>query len=162
MTPKETVLKYWEAWSDHNFNNLLTLLSPGFVSRSSLSHREATSKHAIALGFKMFDEALPDLKEEIISIMAENNHVACEVVETATFTGAMELPTGVIAPTNRHYKIPVASFFRIDDQGQIIEQRTYLDTASLAQQMGIDLHLFTRVFQRTSNRKILSRHSPAA
>ena len=73
-----------------------------------------------------------------MSIMAEGDKVACEVIETATFTGPMELPSGVLAPTNRSYKLPVASLFRVNAQGLIIEQRTYWDTADWERQIGID------------------------
>jgi steroid delta-isomerase-like uncharacterized protein len=144
MTPKETVNNYWRAWTEHSLDNLLSLLAPGFVSRSSLSQGRPAGKEMIAKGFKMFDKALPDLKEEVISIIAEDVRVACEVVEVGTFTGPMELPTGVVAPTNRFYKITVAAFFLIDGQGLIMEQRTYWDTANWAQQIGIDPKLFAR------------------
>jgi steroid delta-isomerase-like uncharacterized protein len=142
MSPKETVCNYWRAWTEHNLEDLLALLAPEFVSRSSLSQGRAVGKDVIAGGFKMFDKALPDLKEEIISIMAEDNRVACQVVETATFTAPMELPIGVIAPTNRMYNLPIASFFRTNAQGLIAEQRTYWDTANWAEQIGIDPKLF--------------------
>jgi hypothetical protein len=36
----------------------------------------------------------------------------------------------------------VASFFRISQQGLIVEQRTYWDTADWAQQIGVDQKLF--------------------
>jgi steroid delta-isomerase-like uncharacterized protein len=142
MTPKETVTNYWRAWTEHNLENLLSLLDPDFISRSSLSQGRPASKDMIAKGFKMFDKALPNLREEVVSITAEENRVVCEVLETATFSGPMELPMGVIAPTNRSYKLPVASFFRINSQGLILEQRTYWDTAGWAQQIGIDPKLF--------------------
>jgi steroid delta-isomerase-like uncharacterized protein len=142
MTPKDTVNDYWRAWTEHNLDNLLALLAPEFVSRSSLSQGRAAGKDMIAKGFRMFDKSLPDLKEEVISIIAEDDRVACQVVETATFTGPMELPTGVIAPTNRPYMLPVASFFRMNARGLIVEQRTYWDTANWAQQIGIDPKLF--------------------
>jgi steroid delta-isomerase-like uncharacterized protein len=142
MTPKETVNNYWRAWTEHSLDNLLSLLASEFVSRSSLSQGRAAGKDMIAKGFKMFDKALPDLKEEVISITAEDDRVACQVVETASFTGPMELPSGVVAPTNRPYKLPVASFFRVNAQGFIVEQRTYWDTANWAQQIGIDPKLF--------------------
>ena len=80
----------------------------------------------------MFDKSVPDLKEEVISITAEEDRVVCEVIETATFTGPMELPAGGIAPTNRSYKLPIGSFFRINAQGLIVEQRSYWDTADWA------------------------------
>jgi steroid delta-isomerase-like uncharacterized protein len=140
------VNNYWRAWSEHNLDNLLALLAPEFVSRSSLSQGRAAGKDMIAKGFQMFNKSLPDLKEEVISIIAEDDRVACQVVETATFTGPMELPTGVIAPTNRSYKLPVASFFRINAQGLIVEQRTYWDTANWARQIGIDPKLLAPNF----------------
>jgi len=142
MTPKETVTNYWRAWSDHNLDNLLALLAPEFISRSSLSQGRAANKGMIEMGFKMFDKALPDLKEEIVSIIAEGNSVVCQVMETATFTAAMELPTGVIAPTKCSYKLPVGAFFCVNDQGLITEQRTYWDTADWERQIGIDAKLF--------------------
>ncbi len=90
----------------------------------------------------MFDKALPNLKEEVISIISEGDTVVCEVIETAKFTAPMELPNGIIEPTNKSYKLPVSSFFRINEQGLITEQRTYWDTASWARQIGIDPKIF--------------------
>lgn len=142
MTSKETVGKYWRAWSEHNLEDLLALLAPEFISRSSLSQGRPVGKDMIAKGFKMFDKALPDLREDIVSIVAENDRVACECVETATFTGTMDLPTGAIEPTNRSYRLPVASFFRVNIQGLITEQRTYWDTADWEKQIGVDPKLF--------------------
>jgi steroid delta-isomerase-like uncharacterized protein len=144
MAPKETVANYWRAWSEHKLDNLLVLLAPEFTSRSSLSQGRPVGKDMIAKGFKMFDKALPNLKEELISIIAEGDRVVCEVVETATFTGLMELPTGVIMPTNKSYRLPVGAFFRVNTQGFITEQRTYWDTADWAQQIGIDPKLFAQ------------------
>ncbi len=91
----------------------------------------------------MFDKALPDLKEEVVSLFGQEDRVACEVIETATFTNPMELPMGAwISPTHRAYKLPVASFFRMDANGLIVEQRTYWDTANWAEQIGLDPKLF--------------------
>jgi steroid delta-isomerase-like uncharacterized protein len=142
MTPKETVTNYWRAWSEHNLDNLLALLAPEFISRSSLSQGRAANKDMIAMGFKMFDKALPDLKEELVSILADGDRVVCEVIETATFTGPMELPSGIIPPTNKSYKLPVGAFFRVNAMGLIVEQRTYWDTADWERQIGIDPKLF--------------------
>ena len=142
MTPKETVTKYWQAWTDHNQADLLALLASDFVSRSSLSQGRPVGKDMIAKGFAMFDTALPDLKEELVSIMAEGDRVVCEVIETATFTGPMQLGATAIPPTKRSYKIPVGAFFRLDAQGLIVEQRSYWDTADWERQVGIDPKLF--------------------
>ena len=142
MRLEETIRTYWRAWTEHNLEHLLALLAPDFVSRSALSQGRPASKDRIAQGFRMFDKALPDLKEEVVGVVVGDWAVASEVVETATFTGPMELPTGLIAPTNRSYKLPVGSFFRFNSEGLILTQRTYWDTASWAEQVGIDPKLF--------------------
>jgi steroid delta-isomerase-like uncharacterized protein len=142
MTPEETVRSYWRAWSDHDLDGVLALLAAAFVSRSSLSQGRPADKDMIARGFKMFMKALPDLREQIISVVTEGDIVACQIIETATFTGPMELPTGTVPPTNRAYTLPVASFFRLDAQGLLVEQRTYWDTANWAEQIGVDAKSF--------------------
>jgi len=57
VIPKETVNDYWRAWTEHNLDNLLSVLAPDFVSRSSLSQGRAASNDMIAKGFTMFDRA---------------------------------------------------------------------------------------------------------
>jgi steroid delta-isomerase-like uncharacterized protein len=137
MTPKEAVSNYWRAYTEHNLDKMLSMLAPEFVLRSPFSQGKAATKDMVAMGFKMFDESLPDLKEEVMSITAEG-----EVVETATFTGPMQGPGEVIAPTNRSYRLLFSAFFRVNDQGLIIEQQNYWDTADWIRQIGIDPKLF--------------------
>lgn len=130
-----------KAWSEHNMDNLLALIAPEYVSESPMSGR-VVGKDKMVGGFKMLDASFPDLKEEIVSIVTEGDTVACEVIETATFTGALELPTGVIAPTNKSYTLPFSAFFKINAEGLIIEQRNYFDTAIWFRQLGIDPQAF--------------------
>jgi len=141
MTPKETVTKYWKAYSKHDQAAILSLLASDYTLRSPLSGGPAT-KDMVAGGLKLFEKSFPDLKEEVVSIVAEGDRVVCEVVETATFTGSLDWPTGAIAPTNKSYKLPFSAFFRVDAQGLIAEQRNYWDTADWIRQVGIDGKLF--------------------
>ena len=100
MTPKETVTKYWEAYTKHDQAGILLLLAPDSLPRSPLSGGAAT-KDMVAGGLKLFEKSFPDLKEEVTSMIVEGDRVACEVMETATFTGSLDWPTGAIAPTNK-------------------------------------------------------------
>jgi steroid delta-isomerase-like uncharacterized protein len=142
MAPQETAHYYWRAWTDHNLEHLLALLAPGFVSRSSFTQGRPAGKEKVTSGFKIFDKAFPDLREDVVSVITEEDRVACEVVETATFTGPMDLPGGSIEPTNRAYKLPVVSIFRMNAIGLIVEHRTYWDTAHWTRQIGINPGLF--------------------
>jgi steroid delta-isomerase-like uncharacterized protein len=153
MTPKETITNYWQAWTEHNSDNLLDLLAPEFISKNYLGQGAAADKNMAAQEFKVFNKAFPDLKVEVINITAKDGGVRCDVMETATFTGFMKSPTGVIAPTNQSYKLFVASLFRINTQGLIIEQRTYWDMDSWAEQIGIDPRLLLQTSSNEQNFK---------
>jgi steroid delta-isomerase-like uncharacterized protein len=155
MNPEEVVKSYWRAWSEHNLAHLLALLAPNFAWRSPLNPGRPADKDRIAADFRRFQKAFPDLKEAVVSLVAKGDRVACEVVETATFTGPLELPTGVLSPTSRPYTIPVAAFFRFDAAGLIVELRSYCDTALWGRQLAIDPALF-------SAQKLPSSPPPAA
>lgn len=142
MTPKEIVTKYWEAYTKHDQEGILSLLAPDYSLRSPLSGGAAT-KDMVAGGLKLFEKSFPDLKEEVVSMIAEGDRVICEVLETATFTGTLDWPTGAIAPTNKSYKLPFVALFRVNAAGLIAEQRNYWDTAAWIRQVGIDAKLFT-------------------
>jgi steroid delta-isomerase-like uncharacterized protein len=142
MTPKEIVTKYWEAYTKHDQEDILSLLAPDYALRNPLSGGDAT-KDMVAGGLKLFEKSFPDLKEEVITMIAEGDTVVCEVVETATFTGSLDWPTGAITPTNKSYKLPFAAFFRVNARGLIAEQQNYWDTAGWIRQVGIDAKLFS-------------------
>lgn len=137
LTPKEIVTKFWHAWSEHNLEDMLSFLALDFV-KGSPGLGPDVDKDTVAQAFMMFDKALPDLKETIINIIEDVDIVSCEMLETATFTGPMDLGSGTIEPTNRSYKLPFASFFRVNSQGLIAEQRTYFDIHDWFKQIGID------------------------
>jgi steroid delta-isomerase-like uncharacterized protein len=141
MNNEEAVKKYWQAWNDRDTGALLAILAPEFMAYTSMNPQGA-GKELIGKGFEMFGKTFPDLKEEIVSIVSENDIVACEVNETATFKGALELPGRTIPPTNQSYKIPMANFFRFNAQGLITQQNTYWDTAIWFKQIAIDPKLF--------------------
>jgi len=141
MTPKETIIKYWQAYNDHNQEGILSLLSPEYILHSPMSQGLVT-KDMVAGGLKLFETSFPDLKEKVMSIIAEGDRVVCEVVETATFTGPLQWSTGLIEPTNHSYTLPFSVFFRVNVEGLIVEQLNYWDTANWIKQIGIDAKIF--------------------
>jgi steroid delta-isomerase-like uncharacterized protein len=141
MRPEETVERYWRAWSEHNLAHLLALLAPEFVLRSPLCQGRPADRDGFANLFRVSDKAFPNLKVTVSSAFAGGDRVACETVETATFTGLLELLTGPVVPSQRPYSLPVASFFRVDAAGLLVAQRSYFDAAVWAQQLGVDASL---------------------
>lgn len=88
--------------------------------------------------FAPFLAAFPDFHWELNNLVAGDDWVAVEVVETATFKAAYEYRPGVtIEPTGKSYACHYAIFFKVRD-GLITEYRFYED-ASFVTQLGIDV-----------------------
>lgn len=137
---------------------MLSLLAPDFVSFSTLSRGRPVTKEVGVKGILVLDKVLPDLPVEVSSILADGNRVACELTETATLTGRLELPTGVVAPTNRAYRLPVAASFRVNSQNLIVELRTYWDVSDWGRQMGVDPKLFIPLTSPTAGSGLAASH----
>jgi predicted ester cyclase len=134
----ETIKQYLGCYRERNLEKFVSFLALDFVHRSSLT--QPVNRDYMAKGFTAFVNACPNIKEEVISIMADGDKVMCEVLETGTLTHPLLLQNGVvIEPNNRSYKLPFAIFFRFDSEGLIAEQRVIFDSASLARQTGIDI-----------------------
>ena len=82
-------------------------------------------------------KALQDIDIRTLNIAAKGDVVAAEFVLTARHTGALEIPTGTLPPTNRQVTLPAAVFLRVNPEGLIAEARGYFDMAGFLQQLGV-------------------------
>lgn len=78
--------------------------------------------------------ALPDLKEEIIHIVAEGDLVVTHFISSGTLTGSLD----GIPPTGKKGSRPEIAVHKIKD-GKIVEQWTVADLLSLLNQLGVKL-----------------------
>ena len=82
--------------------------------------------------------ALPDLQQTVVTIVAQADMVAAEIHAVGTNTGPLMLPTGQQLPASGNsVELPMALFSRFGPDGLIVEERRYLDTASMMRQLGI-------------------------
>ncbi len=63
--------------------------------------------------------------------------VAVQFVVTATNTGSLPTPGGMLPATNKSVRLDGASFFKVGADGLILEEQRYFDTAQFFQQLGL-------------------------
>jgi steroid delta-isomerase-like uncharacterized protein len=138
----ETLIRFHEAYSRHDLDALLAHLADGVVIQFPTSPQPIRGKEAIRPAWStVFSTVIPDVRQHGLSTLAQGSTAAaCEFVETGTLT----IPPGIaeslgIAPGGRPYHLDMASFFHFDSQGLIDRIRSYWDTGSFAQQIGIDI-----------------------
>jgi steroid delta-isomerase-like uncharacterized protein len=83
----------------------------------------------------LFD-AFSDIDIEVRTMLGSARHAAVELVLRATHTGAVDLGDGSgLAPTGRRVALPAVWLFEIGEDGAIVAERDYFDTASFMAQL---------------------------
>ncbi len=120
---------------DHNAE--AALYSQDAVRYTPITPEGLKGRDAIRKWSEDSAKAFSDINIRLLNVNAKGDTVAAEFVATARHSGAFELPTGTLAPTNRQFTIRGANFFRFNREGLISEERLYFDTASFLQQLGL-------------------------
>ncbi len=84
-----------------------------------------------------FLKALQDIDIRTLNVATKGDILAAEFVLTGKHSGALELPTGTLPPTNRQVTLPAAVFFRVNREGLIAEGRSYFDMVNFLKQLGV-------------------------
>lgn len=141
MRLTDTINRFHGAYSEHDIEGVLAYLAEDVTIQFPTSPRPIRGKRSIRpVWSMMFTTVIPDVRQEMLSTVAHGQFGACEFVETGTLTISPEAadPLG-LTPGGRPYSMNMASFFHFNDEGFIDEIRSYWDTGSFADQIGIDI-----------------------
>src|SRR5207247_4692166 len=104
------------------------------MSPDPVRGRETISKEA-----RCVIRAFTERRFEIVTVIEEDEKTGADEVRfTGTHTGPLESPTGAqIPPTNKRIDVKGASFVRLNERGEITEERRYYDVGTLLRQLGL-------------------------
>ncbi len=93
---------------------------------------------AIRAGDGALVRAFPDVRVERRHEAATGRTVFMEAVLRMTFAQPLELEDGaVVEPNGQPVELPLVWVVDLDEDGQIIQERSYLDSAAFYRQLGI-------------------------
>ncbi|WP_214325700.1 nuclear transport factor 2 family protein [Nonomuraea sediminis] len=141
MTLEDTMTRYWRAYSAHDLDAVLAHLAEGVLIQFPTNAEPIRGRSSIGRVWSMlFSTVIPDVRQDVLTTVVHDRSVACEFVETGTLTVPGELAESLNLPAGgRPYSMPMASFFHFDDDGLIDRIRSYWDTGSFADQIGIEI-----------------------
>ncbi len=134
---EDVVRRLADAMNRRDVNALAALYAQDAVVYSPVTPEGRRGREAIRKNHENLDKAFQDPNVRFLNINAKGDTVAVEYVATGRHSGALELPTGSLAPTNREVTIRGATFYRFNREGLISEERGYFDVASFLQQLGV-------------------------
>lgn len=93
---------------------------------------------AIRAGEAALFDAFGEVDPDVTSIVSDGRRIAVEVVMRAVNDGPLALGNGEPLPaTGRRVEIPTGWFFELNEQGKIVSERDYFDTAVILRQLGV-------------------------
>ena len=125
-----------EALNRHDVDAFVGFYAPNAVVYDP-QHPEPLTGEAIRKDMADFLAAFPDLIFTLKTVIESGDAAAFEGMGKGTHKGPMAGPTGEIPATNRPMEVRFAAFLRVNDQGQIAEERRYFDMAGMMQQLGL-------------------------
>ncbi|MFN2521096.1 MAG: ester cyclase, partial [Candidatus Limnocylindria bacterium] len=85
-----------------------------------------------------FIRAFPDLKMTITQTIEQDERSgAAELRFTGTHDGPLTTPMGDIPATHRKMDLRGAGFVKVNEKGEITEERRYYDSGQIMQQLGL-------------------------
>jgi steroid delta-isomerase-like uncharacterized protein len=133
-----TVRQEAEAWSRHDIEALIRLYATNATLHDPISPEPVKGKEGVRKDSEDAFKSFPDVRITILNILSSGDTAAAEWTLEATNSGPLIFPDGTTLPaTNRRLSVRGSSFWHINPQGQIIEERRYYDSGAFFQQLGI-------------------------
>jgi len=119
-----------EVWNNGNLVVVDELYSAEYVAH--WAYGEDSNREGLKAMVAEARAAFPDMREDIVHVVAEGDLVVSHFVSSGTFTGEMN----GLQPSGKRISRPEIAVHRIAD-GKIVEQWTVSDQLSLMKQLGL-------------------------
>jgi steroid delta-isomerase-like uncharacterized protein len=127
---------FYESWNERDFDRGAELVAEDGVQTIVGSGERFEGPDGFRRFSRMWADAFPDGRVEIESLIEAGDRVVVEFVGRGTHTGPLVSPMGEIPPTGRTVELRLCDVYEFRN-GKMQAQRSYFDTASLMQQLGI-------------------------
>jgi steroid delta-isomerase-like uncharacterized protein len=136
---QETSKKYADVFNKHDQSAHTKLYASDAITYDPMYPEPLRGRDAIGKDFATFIRAFPDIRIEMLSTIEKDERTGVDEMRlTGTHTGPLEAPTGqTIPPTNKRVELRGAAFVKLNDRGEIVEERRYYDVGTMLRQLGI-------------------------
>ncbi|MFC4872577.1 ester cyclase [Negadavirga shengliensis] len=137
MEKNDFIEKVTKAINEHDAGTFASLFAEGATAHDPFYPDPLKGRKEIEKDMEIFFTAFPDLRGEVINVLASGSWIAAEFEMTGTNDGQLDSPAGALPATGKKVKFEVASFVKLDENGLVVENRRYYNVAAILQQLGI-------------------------
>jgi limonene-1,2-epoxide hydrolase len=133
VNPEDVVREYIDAKDRHDWDALVKLLDPDYVSSDPSIPEPVKGIEQIRQYLDMLTGV--DMKTKVLSMMSKGDTVAAELEVSCLVKSKGEFAGHTVLP--HPFKIIFAKFYRVNSKGLIAEEREYSDTATKMKALGV-------------------------
>ena len=136
---EDAARKLTDAITKHDITTATNTYASDAVAYDPMYPQPLRGREAIKKDTETYFRAFPDLRFELLTTVEKDDRSgAAEIRMSGTHTGPLESPTGQeIPPTQKRVELKGAVFARLNDRGEIVEERRYYDVATMLRQLGL-------------------------
>ena len=135
MSSVDVAREQVEAFNAGDWERLRATIADDSVYDELATQRHVEGQDAIIDANRGWKEAFPDAKGRIERAAAEDGTVTLEITWEGTQSGPLHMPTGDLAPSNRHVVVKAVEVIDVEDD-KIRSMHHYFDLMGMLQQMG--------------------------
>jgi len=135
---EDTLKKFAKAMNDHDAKAVSALYADDAVAYDPFYPEPLRGRQAIEEDAASTFKAFSDLRVEVFNVIEKDDrNGAAEYSYKGTNDGPLATPGGDIPATNKKFDMRGSGFGKLNEDGQIVEERRYYDTGQLMQQLGL-------------------------
>ncbi len=135
---EDTLKKLTAAMNDHDAEGVSAVYADDAVAYDPLYPEPLRGRPALKEDAANFIKSFSDLRMEVLSVIEKDDkNGAAEIRFTGTNDGPMISPAGESPATNKRVDMRGSGFVKLNDRGQITEERRYYDSGQMMQQLGL-------------------------
>jgi ketosteroid isomerase-like protein len=149
---RRLVETYHETYGRHDLDGLMSMMDDDVRIYFPVDEKPKIGKDQIRPAWSLsFSTVIPDIRQELRTIVTEGNHAAVQCTEY----GTLHIPEDAARKVGlevkpRPYITEMGSFYTFTSQGLIREIRSFWDTGNFARQLGIDIGIIQAMSSGTS------------
>lgn len=133
---EQLIRKLYAAFEKNDINLILPFLAPDAEFTVIGMDQPMRGHQAILEGMKSWGASFPDMKGEIVNLIASDEWVVVEEINRGTHQGELKGPEGFSLPaTNRKVEVPACDLFKIVN-GKITVWKLYWQSDLMMKQLG--------------------------
>jgi steroid delta-isomerase-like uncharacterized protein len=130
--------KYADAMNGHDPKAFSALYADNAVAYDPFYPEPLRGRPAIEQDATSFFKGFSDLRVEVHNVLDKDDRTgAAELGFKGTHDGTLSSPQGDVPATNKKIDMRGVGVMKLNDQGQIVEERRYYDTGQMMQQLGL-------------------------